>query len=431
MGLFDDQLLIKVAEDTNSRLKGEGFDTSTFIFALNLPTSFHLREYILRKVYFKDGESFGKKAFKNEASDYFMSQINASFGYKPTLSSDFTVTINLDNKEYETQDNDFLLFAFPNEYSSYGSSRKRKTEPVPNEGFNKNKVSNFGNRLTVEQCRSFKMASPTTKLEATVQLEREAIYLAGRYCKFSRCLPQSPWSVDIDTPSIPGNSVSEKIGNILKDFTKADSHKFLASGREDIDVRMLGEGRPFAVELKNARLVKGISCHEWGKCDMESNCRSLQDQINKASTDIKINSLVRVTTKDIDNLIEGQEDKQKSYTAYCYSKVPLDGELLKELATKAPIQLIQKTPVRVLKRRCLMDRPRMINSMSALQMDPFHFYIRMSTQAGTYVKEFVHGDFGRTRPCLSELLGLETGTVDILQLDVEEVDLPWPPKKLG
>ena len=37
------------------------------------------------------------------------------------------------------------------------------------------------------------------------------------------------------------------------------------------------------------------------------------------------------------------------------------------------------------------------------------------TQAGTYVKEFVHSDFGRTCPSVGSLLGCEA---DILQLDV-------------
>ena len=37
------------------------------------------------------------------------------------------------------------------------------------------------------------------------------------------------------------------------------------------------------------------------------------------------------------------------------------------------------------------------------------------TQAGTYVKEFCHGDFGRTVPSVGSLLGC---SADILQLDV-------------
>ena len=40
--------------------------------------------------------------------------------------------------------------------------------------------------------------------------------------------------------------------------------------------------------------------------------------------------------------------------------------------------------------------------------------------AGTYVKEFVHGDFGRTQPNLCQLMKQD---VDILLLDVEEVEL--------
>lgn len=35
----------------------------------------------------------------------------------------------------------------------------------------------------------------------------------------------------------------------------ADSCKFVAAGREDIDVRMLGRGRPFILELFNPRAM--------------------------------------------------------------------------------------------------------------------------------------------------------------------------------
>ena len=53
---------------------------------------------------------------------------------------------------------------------------------------------------------------------------------------------------------------------------------------------------------------------------------------------------------------------------------------------------------------------------------------RVETQAGTYVKEFVNGDFGRTRPSVANLLGFELADgVSILELDVTHVDLSWPP----
>lgn len=46
------------------------------------------------------------------------------------------------------------------------------------------------------------------------------------------------------------------------------------------------------------------------------------------------------------------------------------------------------------------------------------------TQAGTYVKEFVHGEFGRTEPSVSSIIGEE---IDIVALDVNGIDLDWPP----
>uniref|UniRef100_A0A7S2TFV9 tRNA pseudouridine(55) synthase n=1 Tax=Lotharella oceanica TaxID=641309 RepID=A0A7S2TFV9_9EUKA len=46
---------------------------------------------------------------------------------------------------------------------------------------------------------------------------------------------------------------------------------------------------------------------------------------------------------------------------------------------------------------------------------PREFDLDLTTEAGTYVKEFVHGDRGRTRPYLGDILGCAT---DILQLDV-------------
>ena len=48
--------------------------------------------------------------------------------------------------------------------------------------------------------------------------------------------------------------------------------------------------------------------------------------------------------------------------------------------------------------------------------DSFLFKLNLCTQAGTYVKEFVHGDFGRTSPSLCSILNCD---VDILALDVE------------
>lgn len=71
-------------------------------------------------------------------------------------------------------------------------------------------------------------------------------------------------------------------------------------------------------------------------------------------------------------------------------------------------------------------RPRTVHEMKVTLLDdhPGHFILRLKTQAGTYVKEFVHGDFNRTVPNLCILLGRP---VDIVALDVDAVELDWPP----
>ena len=50
--------------------------------------------------------------------------------------------------------------------------------------------------------------------------------------------------------------------------------------------------------------------------------------------------------------------------------------------------------------------------------DAHVFDLALTTSAGTYVKEFVHGDLGRTRPSVRDLLGC---AADIVQLDVVDV----------
>jgi tRNA pseudouridine synthase 10 len=44
-------------------------------------------------------------------------------------------------------------------------------------------------------------------------------------------------------------------------------------------------------------------------------------------------------------------------------------------------------------------------------------------QAGTYIKEFVHGDLGRTTPSMGSILGCRA---EIIQLDVTDVKMGDP-----
>ena len=75
----------------------------------------------------------------------------------------------------------------------------------------------------------------------------DMLLLYGRYCKLSRECSQSPWCIDGKT--LKDGSVEEIISTTCKDFIGAEVGTLHGSGRDDIDVRLLGHGRPFVMEF--------------------------------------------------------------------------------------------------------------------------------------------------------------------------------------
>ncbi|KYF44176.1 hypothetical protein TGARI_202740 [Toxoplasma gondii ARI] len=92
-----------------------------------------------------------------------------------------------------------------------------------------------------------------------------------------------------------------------------------------------------------------------------------------------------------------------------------EGEQEREQERDGGLIIYQKTPLRVLHRRSLAVRQRRIYAIDIVPVHPQVFICRLDTQAGTYVKEFVHGDLGRTSPSLSSLLN---APCQLLLLDV-------------
>lgn len=55
---------------------------------------------------------------------------------------------------------------------------------------------------------------------------------------------------------------------------------------------------------------------------------------------------------------------------------------------------------------------------------PNQLVLDIVTQAGTYVKELVHGEFNRTWPSIATII---EKSIDITSLDVMNIDLNFPP----
>ena len=252
----------------------------------------------------------------------------------------------------------------------------------------------------------------TASCTPSVGFSRRPLYLGGRYCKYSRNLSQTPWV--IEGVKKCETSVEELICGTLTAAVLSSSYKFSSSGREDVDVRMLGEGRPFVIEFCNPKRVRFTSQELAG----------LQGDINSSTDLVQVLRLSVIPPEALKQLKEGEEEKVKTYAALIWTLLPIPLPQLKKLEDIKDLVIDQKTPLRVLHRRTLATRRRVIHSLCASHIDDHHFKLTLRTQAGTYIKEFVHGDLGRTGPNLGSLLGCE---VDIVALDVTSVSLDWPP----
>ncbi|BBN04522.1 tRNA pseudouridine synthase 10 [Marchantia polymorpha subsp. ruderalis] len=248
--------------------------------------------------------------------------------------------------------------------------------------------------------------------EIAAVIWRNPVFVGGRYLKFSRNVSQSRWLIEEER--MGEGSVQEIIGDVVMPFYKADNYKFHAAGREDIDVRMLGTGRPFIIELLNARRIPSASEIEKAELDINGQKEGW----------VKVKGLRQVGIEVCALMRQGEVEKQKEYVAVVWLDRPVTQADFKRLSDLKELEIQQKTPVRVLHRRSPLIRPRTIHWMRCepIKGSENYFLLQLCTQAGTYIKEFVHGDLGRTYPNVGSLLDC---AADILQLDVMDVKMEF------
>lgn len=240
------------------------------------------------------------------------------------------------------------------------------------------------------------------------------IYIGGRYLKFSREMGQTPFI--INNVKVVEHCLQDIIFDSVNKVMKfTNKLTFTASGREDADVRMLGTGRPFYIQIENPT-IKELTRQQLLKI------RKLVANTRLAYlTDLKM-----VMKGDLSLIKFGEESKSKTYVALCkFISFNNVDTIIERINNYGAVTLHQLTPVRVSHRRALLTRTKMIYSMNAKRVDGHDnlFELKCCTQAGTYIKEFVHGDLGRTKPSLGSITECP---VDIICLDVVDINLEWP-----
>jgi len=271
------------------------------------------------------------------------------------------------------------------------------------------------------------------------ELPNTKIFVEGRYRKLARDLPQTVFFC----PQCKGHarrrrgcsrcqgfgkltrdSVQELVGWVAGAAFKTRKNKFHGAGREDVDVRMLGEGRPFVLEMVNPKVL-------------DVDLAALESEINRRNEGrLEVRGL-HWTEKTRVRAIK-ETPHAKEYGARVEAAGKPRPDVLQGLVGRR-IAVTQQTPARVAHRRADKARERWVEFAgftpiedAAVPPGTTHWAVRIRTEHGTYVKEVVNGEAGATAPSLSDLLGvpcrcLELDVLAILDVEGREEPVPRAP----
>lgn len=239
----------------------------------------------------------------------------------------------------------------------------------------------------------------------------KSVYIYGRYRKYARGLPQTKYycfkckgkgcNYCNYKGVLSNESVEEIIAKYALPLFEAPEAKFHGAGREDKDVRMLGPGREFVLEIIEPK-------------KRSINLKELERMINEnEKTKIEVFDLKYCNKDKIKELKSKKSDKVYLALIECENKVSED--TLKKILGK--YEVIQRTPKRVLSRRADIERKKHAEIIEAKQKDSL-IEMKIRAESGLYIKEFISGDNGRTKPSVSELLGTKC---ECKELDVVDI----------
>ncbi|MFA9516464.1 tRNA pseudouridine(54/55) synthase Pus10 [Halopenitus sp. H-Gu1] len=290
-------------------------------------------------------------------------------------------------------------------------------------------------------------------VQFTIDLDEDRIdakvnsaFVYGRYRKLERDIPQTEWPCREchgsgrsgrepcdhcgGTGYLYEDSVEEFVAPVVEDVMDGTESVFHGAGREDVDARMLGTGRPFVVEVEEPRRRR---------VDVDR----LQEDVNAfADGAVEVEGL-RLATHEMVERVK-RLDASKRYRAL----VEFDDEVAPDALRAAADELEgatieQYTPNRVDHRRANLTREREVYDVAIVDEkadvetfddeaipafdpdDPHHAIVEIHGEGGLYIKELVSSDEGRTEPSLAGLLDVDARVIHLDVLSVEGEDEPF------
>ncbi|AUV80323.1 tRNA pseudouridine(54/55) synthase Pus10 [Salinigranum rubrum] len=253
------------------------------------------------------------------------------------------------------------------------------------------------------------------RVEATVN----SAFVYGRYRKLERDIPQTEWPCgrcdgrgvlgeSRECPQCDGTgylyqaSVEGLVAPPIREAMEGSEATFHGAGREDVDARMLGTGRPFVVEVREPKrrtvnvepLERVVNDHAEGRVEVEG---------------------LRLATYEMVERVK-ELDASKRYRAEVEFDSSISQDALRAALSDLEGAIIEQyTPQRVDHRRANLTRTREVYEAAGEWEDETHATVEFHGQGGLYIKELVSGDDGRTEPSLAGLLGVGA---EVTALDV-------------
>ena len=243
------------------------------------------------------------------------------------------------------------------------------------------------------------------KIEVNVILM--PLYLKGKYLKLGRYISQMIWIRRNGTKKYK-LSIEEECRKLL-DLINGLDIKIHASGREDVDARMLGSGRPLIIEIRNPK-NRNVGLSKIHEVFMENPW-------------IRVVIEEKASPSAVTKLKQSNPCKAYRVVAFSEEKVnEVELHNFRKFFTNRTIK--QLTPKRVLSRKNEVLRIKKVYEVDAKILHPNLIEFIIWCDSGLYVKELVHGDDGRTTPSFAEFLHKNLTVLFLDVLKIGSIKLP-------
>ena len=263
----------------------------------------------------------------------------------------------------------------------------------------------------------------------TVEVSINPAFVYGRYRKQERDIPQTEWpctdcgssgkqlgpegTEPCDGCDGTGYRYDRSVEGLtaphVVEAMDGDEGVFHGAGREDVDARMLGTGRPFVIEVKNPRIRRP---------DLDEIAAAIE---SNASGAVEVSDLAFANHDMVERVKELPASKTYEIDLRFDSAVSRD-ELVDAIARLSGATVEQETPNRVSHRRADLVRERTVYDVTIVDQDGERARLRIHGEGGLYIKELAHGDDGRTVPSLAGLLDIDVSvdSLDVVAVEGEE-----------